>query len=204
MARPVGPPHAHLTHPFAMNLMNNAELAPELHLTQAHRAVASGLLTRINAPLARWCMKLSVAGLLVIVAIVFYQVFGRYVLNSSPTWTENFALLLVLYVTLLGAAVGVRDAGHIGMESLLVLVPQHVRNRVELVIHTIVIAFGAYMIYNGLILGQSVFTYKIPNLGLPEFVRYVPLVASGALVITFSLEHVLALLAGTEVVPSWH
>ena len=53
-------------------------------------------------------------------------------LNSSPTWTENLALLLVLYVTLIGAAVGVRDAGHIGMESLLVLVPETLRNRIEL------------------------------------------------------------------------
>ena len=66
-------------------------------------------------------MYFAVAGLLVIVAIVFYQVFGRYVLNNTPTWAENLALVLVLYVTLLGAAVGVRDAGHIGMESLLVL-----------------------------------------------------------------------------------
>ena len=81
---------------------------------------STGLLSRINAPVARLGMYLSVIGLLVIVAIVFYQVFGRYVLNSSPTWTENLALVLILYVTLIGAAVGVRDAGHIGMESLLV------------------------------------------------------------------------------------
>ncbi|MDE2413456.1 MAG: TRAP transporter small permease [Comamonadaceae bacterium] len=162
------------------------------------------MLTRINAPLARWCMKLSVAGLLVIVVIVFYQVFGRYVLNNSPTWAENLALVLVLYVTLLGAAVGVRDAGHIGLESLLVLLPERVRNRIELVIHVIVIVFGGYMIYNGIVLGLSVSTYKIPNLGLPELVRYVPLVASGVLVILFSIEHVIALLDGTEVVPSWH
>ena len=85
-----------------------------------------------NATVARYGMYLAVAGLLVIVAIVFYQVFGRYVLNSSPTWAENLALVLVLYVTLIGAAVGVRDAGHIGMESLLVLVPERVRDRIEL------------------------------------------------------------------------
>ena len=184
--------------------MKDAELAPELHVTERADPAETGILTRINAPVARWCMKLSVAGLLLIVVIVFYQVFGRYVLNSSPTWTENFALLLVLYVTLLGAAVGVRDAGHIGMESLLVLVPEHVRNRVELVIHGIVIVFGAFMVYNGIVLGLSVAAYKIPNLGLPEALRYVPLAISGALVISFSIEHVIALLKGTEVVPSWH
>src|ERR1700752_1606526 len=89
-------------------------------------------LTRINAPLARYSMYFAVAGLLAIVVVVFYQVFGRYVLNSSPTWAESFALVLILYVTLLGAAVGVRDAGHIGMESLLVLAPEKVRNQIEL------------------------------------------------------------------------
>ena len=184
--------------------MKEAELAPELHLRDPVQPQAASLLTRINAPVARAGMILSVAGLLVIVAIVFYQVFGRYVLNSSPTWTENLALVLVLYVTLIGAAVGVRDAGHIGMESLLVLVPDKMRNRIELVIHALVMLFGAGMIYNGLVLGQSVLSYKIPNLGLPETIRYVPLVISGALIISFSIEHVMALLQDKEVVPSWH
>jgi TRAP-type transport system small permease protein len=184
--------------------MKDAELAPELHLKDPPDPPASGLLTRVNATVARIGMMLCVGGLFLIVAVVFYQVFGRYVLNSSPTWTESFALVLVLYVTLIGAAVGVRDAGHIGMESLLVLVPDKVRNRVELLIHCLVMVFGAYMIYNGLILGQSVLSYKIPNLGLPESIRYLPLVISGVFIISFSIEHVIALLQGTEVVPSWH
>jgi len=184
--------------------MKDAELAQELHLREPAEPAVDNLLTRINAPLARACMILAVGGLLVIVAIVFYQVFGRYVLNSSPTWTESLALVLVLYVTLIGAAVGVRDAGHIGMESLLVLVPETLRNRIELLIHVLVMLFGAAMIYNGLVLGQSVLSYKIPNLGLPESVRYVTLVISGLLVISFSVEHVIALLQGKEVVPSWH
>ncbi|WP_199873504.1 TRAP transporter small permease [Ideonella sp. A 288] len=149
-------------------------------------------------------MYLSVGGLFTIVAIVFFQVFGRYVLNSSPTWTESLALVLVLYVTLIGAAVGVRDAGHIGMESLLVLVPEHVRNRVELVIHMLVMAFGAAMIWNGGVLGLSVASYRIPNLGLPEAIRYAPLVISGVLIISFSIEHVIALVQGKTVEPSWH
>ena len=184
--------------------MKDAELAPGQPVSDRAAPAPGGLLTRINAPLARAGMVLSVAGLLVIVAVVFYQVFGRYVLNSSPTWTENFALVLVLYVTLIGAAVGVRDAGHIGMESLLVLVPDTLRNRIELLIHALVIVFGAAMIYNGLLLGQSVLRYKIPNLALPEAVRYAPLVISGVLVILFSIEHIVALLQGKEVVPSWH
>ncbi|UWU90684.1 TRAP transporter small permease [Bradyrhizobium sp. CB1015] len=165
---------------------------------------STGLLSRINAPVARLGMYLSVTGLLVIVAIVFYQVFGRYVLNSSPTWTENLALVLILYVTLIGAAVGVRDAGHIGMDSLLVMLSHHVREKIEIVIHVLVAVFGLAMAYNGWILGASVGTVKIPNLGLPEVIRYVPLIASGILIVSFSIEHIIALLRGEEVVPSWN
>src|SRR4051812_1554275 len=132
------------------------------------------MLTKMNALLARWGMYASVAGLLSIVGVVAWQVFGRYILNSSPTWAENLALVLILYVTLIGAAVGVRDAGHIGMDSLLVMVPEGIRNRIELVIHVLVGAFGLFMAYNGYVLGASVADYKLPNTQLPEWIRYAP------------------------------
>src|SRR5258708_9057069 len=86
------------------------------------------MLARFTAPLARVCMYFAVAGLAGIVGVVAIQVFGRYVLNDTPVWAESTALVLILYVTLLGAAVGGRDAGHIGMEALLVLVPDPVPN----------------------------------------------------------------------------
>ena len=162
------------------------------------------LLTRMNARLARYGMYLSVGGLFVIVAIVAYQVFGRYVMNSSPTWAENLALVLILYVTLIGAAVGVRDAGHIGMESMLILLPEWLRNKIEMVIHVLVAIFGCAMVYNGLILGTSVAGYKLANIQLSEAWRYVPLVVSGALIVLFSIEHLIALIKGTEVEPAWH
>ena len=160
-------------------------------------------LTWFNARLARLGMFAAVAGLMAIVGVVAWQVFGRYVLNASPTWTENVALVLILYVTLIGAAVGVRDAGHIGMDSILVLVPEKVRNRVELLIHALVCAFGVAMAWNGWILGASVAPYKLPNLNLSEASRYVPLVVSGAMVVLFSTEHFIALLREEEVVPAW-
>jgi TRAP-type transport system small permease protein len=166
-------------------------------------SVSKSLLTRFNARVARYGMYFSVAGLFVIVAIVAFQVFGRYVMNDSPTWAENLALVLILYVTLIGAAVGVRDAGHIGMESLLVLVPEGPRNKLEMLIHVLVALFGAAMVWNGWVLGASVASYKLPNINLSEAVRYVPLVISGALIILFSIEHFIALVQGNEVEPAW-
>src|SRR5215217_2631346 len=81
----------------------------------------ASLYTRFCAALARRCLQLGVAGLSLLIVAVLYQVIGRYIFNDTPTWAESGAVLLVLYVTMLGMAVGVRDAGHIGLESFLVL-----------------------------------------------------------------------------------
>jgi TRAP-type C4-dicarboxylate transport system permease small subunit len=162
------------------------------------------MLTRFSAALAKFCMVVAVIGLLVIVACVLIQVFGRYVLNDTPTWAEALALVLVLWVTMLGAAVGVRDAGHIGMESLLVWVSAKTRHRLEIVIHLLSASFGAMMAWQGAILAESVMGYKIPTLGIPEGLNHVPVALAGALIVLFSIEHIVALVRGEEVVPSWH
>lgn len=150
-------------------------------------------------------MFAAVAGLLVIVAVVAWQVFGRYVLNDTPTWAESLALVLVLYVTMFGAAVGVRDAGHIGLDSVVAYaLPQRHRFWIEYVIHALVGLFGFLMAWHGGVLAASVMPYKIPILGLPEGINHIPLVIAGTLIVLFSFEHILALIAGRKVAPAWH
>lgn len=165
---------------------------------------ASGAYTRLCARLARSCLQVGVLGLVLLVLAVLYQVFGRYVLNDTPTWAESGAVLLVLYVTMLGMAVGVRDAGHIGLESFLVLAPEALRLRLEVLIHALVMVFGLVMAWQCGVLAESVAGYKIPTLGVSEAFKYVPPALAGVLVAMFSLEHILALLQGTEVEPAWH
>ena len=64
-------------------------------------------------------------------------------LNNTPTWAESLALLLVLYVTMLGCAVGVRDAGHIGMESLWCCCPSAAPADGRSLIHVLIAASSA-------------------------------------------------------------
>jgi TRAP-type transport system small permease protein len=162
------------------------------------------MFTKLCAWIARRCLQLGVTGLVLLIVAVTWQVFGRYVLNSTPTWAESLALLLVLYVTMLGCAVGVRDAGHIGMESLIALLPERFRLKFEILIHALTLLFGALMAWNCMVMLLSVRGYMIPTLGLSESFRYVPLVAAGVLIVLFSIEHIIALLQGKEVEPAWH
>lgn len=163
----------------------------------------AGWYTRLCRRLARGCMWAGIAGLVALICAVTWQVFGRYVLNATPTWAESLALLLVLYVTMLGVAVGVRDAGHIGLESFLVLAPEGLRLKMELLIHALVLLFGAAMAWNCAFLAHSVWTYRLPTLSISEGWKYVPAAVAGVLVVMFSIEHLIALWQGREVEPSW-
>ena len=44
----------------------------------------------------------------------------------------------------------------------------------------------------------------IPTLGISEAIRYAPVMIAGVLITLFSIEHLIALFSGKEVVPSWH
>src|SRR3546814_3184217 len=57
---------------------------PGCALTRALDGYARGC-----AVLARLCMMLSVAGLVCLIIAVSYQIFGRHVLNRTPTWAES-------------------------------------------------------------------------------------------------------------------
>jgi TRAP-type C4-dicarboxylate transport system permease small subunit len=159
--------------------------------------------TTLCRGLARLCMWLGILGLVAVICAVSWQVFGRYVLNNTPTWAESLALLLVIYVTMFGVAVGVRDAGHIGLESLLVLAPDWLRLKMEYLIHALVLVFGATMAWNCALLAESVWSYRLPTLWISEGWKYVPATISGVLIVMFSLEHIIALAKGKEVEPAW-
>ena len=162
------------------------------------------IFTRLCAFVAKICLALAVAGLLTVVLCVQWQVIGRYVLNDTPTWAENLALLVVLFVTALGLAVGVRDAGHIGLESMVVLLPQRWQRRIEVLIHTLVALFGALMAHSGWMWAQAKWSEKKPMLPVPDGIDYVPIVIAGLLIVLFSIEHLLALWRGQTVEPVWN
>jgi TRAP-type C4-dicarboxylate transport system permease small subunit len=54
----------------------------------------------------------------VLVVIVFWQFFTRYVLNDSPGWTEEVARYLLILVGFIGSITSVRKRSHIFLEFI--------------------------------------------------------------------------------------
>lgn len=162
------------------------------------------LLSALNARLSRWTMYLACLCLAGLLAVVVYGVVLRYVFNDAPPYVEQVALLLVISVAMFGASAGVRDAGHIGLDSLVAVLPKKVQFWCQALVYVLVIAFAVALFAGGVEMAISTRGSTIPTLGLSEAYRYLPILIAGVLISLFSIEHLIAQFTGKKVVPSWH
>lgn len=161
-------------------------------------------LTSLNARLSRWALYIAVAALLSIVAVVFFGVVMRYVFHDAPPWVEQVALILVITVAMFAASATVREAGHIGMDSMVVILPLKAQFVIGIIVGLLTIAFGIILFAGSLQMAVAVHNIIIPTLGIPQSVRYAPCVIAGLLIVLFSIEQLVAMVQGKEVVQSWH
>ena len=161
-------------------------------------------LTRLNARLSRWTLVLACVCLAVLLSVVVYGVVLRYGFNDAPAYVEQLALLLVISVAMFGAAAGVRDAGHIGLDSVVRLLPTALQRVCHYVVHLLVIVFALALLVGSWLMARSTGDSTIPTLGISEAYRYLPVIIAGILITLFSIERMVALFTGKEVVASWN
>src|SRR5690606_6270526 len=78
---------------------------------------------RVLTTICNWALYIAGTGLVLMTCIVMWQVFVRFVLNWTNTWTEITAVMLMSWFIFLGAAVGVRENYHLGFDVLLYALP---------------------------------------------------------------------------------
>jgi TRAP-type C4-dicarboxylate transport system permease small subunit len=163
-----------------------------------------GRLSALNAVLARWALYVACACLAGLLVIVVYGVVMRYAFNNAPPYVEQAALLLVISVAMFAASAGVRDATHIGLDSLVAILPAPAALACRLLVQVLTILFALALVFGGAELAISLRGDTIPTIGISESFRYAPIVVAGILITLFSIEHVMALWTGKEVARSWH
>ncbi len=162
------------------------------------------LLVALSARLSRWVLQVACACLAGLGLIVIYGVVMRYVFNDPPAYVEQVALLLVISVAMFGAAAGVRDAGHIGLDSVVKLLPAKARLSCAVIGDLLIMVFAALLVWGGSTMALSTGHDTIPTLGISEAFRYLPPIIAGALIILFSIEHLLALFTHETSAPPWN
>lgn len=162
---------------------------------------APAYLERIDTLLDRiaaLCRLLTGVSLVVLTVIFGWLVFGRYVLNATPTWVEQVALLLVMTIAFLGAAVGIHENTHLAVSAFRDAVPPWVRKIFVALTDIFLASFGMLMLVYGARLTIFKWGSLIPLIQLPEGLRSLPLTICGGLILLFSLAHLLRLALGRD------
>lgn len=154
---------------------------------------------KVLSAMSTAALWLAGAGLVLMTVIVGWQVFTRYVLNWSNAWTEPGALLLMSWFIFLGAAVGIRENYHLGFDVLLYVVPRKAKLVLRAISDVVVVGFAIGMIVYGIELTVLGWNARMPSIGIPDGVKYLPLVGGGVLIVLFSVERFVLRLAGVSV-----
>jgi len=151
-----------------------------------------GALTGAFSALARLAMLTATVSLCTLVLVLAWQVFGRYVMNESPGWTEPVALTLMGIAALFGAAVAVRNETHFNFPTLVESAPPALRAALKALSRLIALAFGAALCFYGWLLMADAWDVPMAGAPLPEGVSFIGVFAGGGLIALFALERLLS------------
>ncbi len=146
-------------------------------------------MTRMERALDRLsglCILVASVALVILVATFGWLVFGRYVLNATPTWVEQLALLLVAYIAYLGAAAGIHEQTHLGVTLFRDALGPKVSGALRLVNDVILSAFGLVMFLASIELFKFGWGTLLPMLDIPESFRTLSALLCGGLVFLFA------------------
>lgn len=133
---------------------------------------------------------ISGLGMITLVFTFAWLVFGRYVLNDTPTWVEQLSLLLVITISFLTAAVGIHERTHLSVDIFTQFLPKSGQLTVSIAADIIMATFGFLMATNAIDLVNFAWPKKIPLLGISDAFRYFPVVASGWMIFIFSIDRI--------------
>src|SRR5262245_16810303 len=144
--------------------------------------------TSLLGRLASVTLAIACLALVGVAIVEGWQVFARYVLNNSPSWTEPVALLLMSTAMMGGAAVGVRANRHFGFFMLVEHAPTKLRRVLEWVPLLIAFGVGAIFLIAGVHLVSESWDFPMAGAPLPQGVVYLPICVGGALIAIFAVE----------------
>ncbi|MDY7394884.1 TRAP transporter small permease [Aureibaculum sp. 2210JD6-5] len=124
---------------------------------------------------------------------VLFQVFSRYIIGESFSWTEEFARFSLIWMTVLGAAYLNAKREHLSMDFLYEKLSMANKRKASILIELFIFLFalivmvigGSNLVYTTLHLEQLSGTLRIP-LGYV----YAIMPFSGLLIMCFSIYHI--------------
>jgi TRAP-type C4-dicarboxylate transport system permease small subunit len=135
------------------------------------------------------CLLIAGACLVIIVVIIPYGVFCRYVLNSAASWPEPMAILLMIVLAFLSAVVCYREHLHIGVGVLPAFLDEPAKAYLGWFLELCMLATNIFMLVWGIKLVHTTWHQAIPEFPIVWVgLTYLPIPIGGLLTALFVIE----------------
>ncbi|MEO8410743.1 MAG: TRAP transporter small permease [Propionivibrio sp.] len=119
--------------------------------------------------------------LTIITVVTVLQVFLRYFLNRPTSWSEEIALLCLIWFGLLAVAVGIRRHEHVAITFLRDLCPAPIASALDYGAQIAIAAFMFVVMFYADDLIAITGVQVLPASSLPKWLLYLPAIIGGAL-----------------------
>ncbi|UIJ73398.1 TRAP transporter small permease [Aurantimonas sp. HBX-1] len=119
--------------------------------------------------------------LVVITGVICMQVFLRFALNRPTSWSEEVALLCLIWFGLLAIAIGIRRHEHVAISFLRDMLPSRLAVGLDYMAQGAMAVFMLAVVYYGQDLLALAGHQVLPASGLPKQWLYLPTIAGGLL-----------------------
>ena len=149
-------------------------------------------LVRCNTVIIRICETVLTGLLVAISVLLFGSVIWRYCLNDPISWSEDFTLLSLVWMTFLGAPVGMRG-GHISTAFIPDNLPQSCSKWVSVIANAGVLFVAVEVLVYGIPFVRQGMARIIPSMDwLSQGYSYLALPVGFALIVPLSIENILS------------
>lgn len=146
--------------------------------------------SRLADGLCRVIELLCNAMLLVMTAVIAMLIVSRNLLGFSFSWSEELTRFLLVWLSMLGAAVLLRRDDHIRLELLTDYLTPKLRLGLSLLLRLLVLGFLAILLYESWLVANARAVTHAPALGLSMRIPYLALPAGAVLMILFTLVNI--------------
>lgn len=151
-------------------------------------------LQKISDTVNKGVSYLGIVVFVVLIVTCVLQVFFRFVIDDSLSWSEELARYAFIWMHMLGISLLIEGSEHATVTAVLDLLHGAIRKVVDVLIQLVILANGAIMVWSGAVLAWSSKSNLSTALSLPMWCINISVAVGGILIIFQCIVHIIMIL----------
>ena len=121
---------------------------------------------------------------------VLIQVISRTFLPKTPSWTEELARYLFIYMVAFGSSVAVHKKEFVAVDLIIDFLPKIIRKLIELVINIVLLLFVTFVLLKS-VLSFAILEYMMVSTAMQvpmQYIYFSMIILFGLLILSFVME----------------